>query len=117
MDFPGHLNGFCPDVAKIRDGAEQDDRGLWRYEDVEFIAEVISQQTAVNDYGPKKDAYAQAGVPVYLIADPYVGKCRLFTHPKDGEYLVETCTSYGTEADLTTTGLRLTLPTGKFARG
>ena len=70
IDFPGQLNGFCPDVAKLRDDAEMTPKGRWRYEDIEFIAEVISTDTARNDYGPKKTAYALAEVPVYLIADP-----------------------------------------------
>ncbi len=70
IDFPGHQNGFCPDVALLRDSAKKDDRGHWRYEDVQFVAEVISEGTAANDYGPKRTAYAEAGVPVYVIADP-----------------------------------------------
>lgn len=37
-------------------------------------------------YGPKKDAFAAAGVPVYLIVDPYTGTWHLHTLPKDGEY-------------------------------
>ncbi|WP_371579223.1 Uma2 family endonuclease [Streptomyces sp. NBC_01314] len=117
IDFPGHLNGYCPDVAKLRDGAEKDAKGRWRYEDVEFIAEVISTDTAKNDYGPKKTAYALAEVPVYLIADPYTGKCRLFTQPKDGDYVSDLSVTYGADVDMTTTLLGLVLPTAKFPRG
>ncbi|ULR51443.1 Uma2 family endonuclease [Streptomyces deccanensis] len=117
IDFPGRQNGLAPDVAKFRDDAEKDSHGRWRYEDVEFIAEVISTDTARNDYGPKKTAYALAEVPVYLIADPYVGKCRLFTQPKDGDYLSDLSITYGAEVDMTTTPLDLVLPTAKFPRG
>lgn len=117
IDFPGQLNGYCPDVAKLRDDAEKDTKGRWRPEDVEFIAEVISKDTAKNDYGPKKTAYALAEVPVYLIADPYAGKCRLFTQPKDGDYLSDLSIAYGAEVDMTTTLLDLVLPTAKFPRG
>ncbi|MFF5404235.1 Uma2 family endonuclease [Streptomyces misionensis] len=59
-------------VALVREAAGEEaphDRGRWRYEDIDFVAEVISQGTAHNDYGPEKAAYALAGVPVYLIAD------------------------------------------------
>ncbi|MGW5236170.1 Uma2 family endonuclease, partial [Streptomyces nodosus] len=73
IDFPGHENGLCPDVAKLCEGAEEDDNGRWRHQDVEFVAEVISQGTASNDYGPKKTAYALAEVPVYLVVDHYQG--------------------------------------------
>lgn len=117
IDFPGQLNGLAPDVAKLRDGAEKDAKGRWRFEDVEFIAEVISTDTARNDYGPKKSAYALAEVPVYLIADPYVGKCRLFTQPKDGDYASELSVTYGGDVDMTTTLLGFDLPTDKFPRG
>ncbi|MBA2947178.1 Uma2 family endonuclease [Streptomyces himalayensis] len=116
IDFPGHENGFCPDVAKLSDSAKKDDEGRWRYQDVEFIAEVISEGTAPNDYGPKKTAYALAEVAVYLIVDPYVGKCRLFTQPKDGEYMSDTSISYGVDVDMTTTPLGLSLKTDEFPR-
>jgi Uma2 family endonuclease len=116
IDFPGHQNGFCPDVAKLRDGAEPDEAGRWRHEDVEFVAEVISQGTAANDYGPKKTAYAVAEVPVYLIADPYQGKCHVYTQPKDGEYITETTVGFGHDLDLTGTPLGLTLRTADFPR-
>ncbi|MER6157394.1 Uma2 family endonuclease [Streptomyces sp. NPDC001868] len=117
IDFPGRLNGYCPDVAKLCDDAEKNTEGRWRHQDIEFIAEVISTDTAKNDYGPKKTAYALAEVPVYLIADPYVGKCRLFTQPKDGDYVSDLSVTYGGDVDMTSTHLGLILPTAKFPRG
>ncbi|MFD4571802.1 Uma2 family endonuclease [Streptomyces sp. NPDC058417] len=117
MDFPGKLNGYCPDVAKLREGAEKDADGRWRYKDIEFVAEVISKDTAANDYGPKKTAYATAEVPVYLIADPYQGKCHLYTQPKEGVYVSELSVAYGGAVDMSTTLLGLTLETEEFPRG
>ncbi|MFG2756893.1 Uma2 family endonuclease [Streptomyces wuyuanensis] len=116
IDFPGHLNGLAPDVAKLRDGAEHNARRLWSCEDVEFVAEVISRDTARNDYGPKKTAYANAEVPVYLIVDPCVGRCHVHTQPKGGDYLVETTVAFGADVDLTGTDVGLTLGTGEFPR-
>ncbi|MFD0315735.1 Uma2 family endonuclease [Streptomyces flavalbus] len=116
IDFPGPGNGFCPDVAKLREGATKDSAGQWRNDDVEFIAEVISRGTAPNDYGPKRTAYAEAEVPVYLIADPYQGKCHVYTDPKDGDYTTETTVTFGTDVDLTQTPLGLTLKTTDFPR-
>jgi Uma2 family endonuclease len=95
IDFPGHLNGFACDMAAMAERSVKDGKGRWRYQDVEFVAEVISQDTAANDYGPKKLAYALAEVPVYLIADPYQGKCHLYTQPKDGDYLSELSVALG----------------------
>ncbi|GGT24868.1 Uma2 family endonuclease [Streptomyces chromofuscus] len=116
IDFPGFENGFCPDVMKLRDDAERDPERGWRHEDVEFVAEVISRGTGMNDYGPKKAAYAEAEVPVYLIADPYQGRCHVFTDPKGGEYRTESRFDFGERIDLTHTLLDLTLDTATFPR-
>ncbi|MFE1286977.1 Uma2 family endonuclease [Streptomyces sp. NPDC058751] len=116
IDYPGRLNGFATDVTVVAEGAEKTAGGQWRHEDVEFTAEVISKGTATNDYGPKRIAYATAEVAVYLIVDPYQGKCHLFTQPKDGDYTCETTVTFGADLDMTTTPLGLTLKTDEFPR-
>ncbi len=116
IDFPGHENGFCPDIALLKDSAKKDDTGHWRYQDVEFVAEVISEGTAANDYGPKKTAYAVAEVPVYVIADPYQGRCYVYTGPKDGDYEDRMPVDFGTDVDLTGTIVDLHLKTDDFPR-
>ncbi|WP_330467315.1 Uma2 family endonuclease [Streptomyces longwoodensis] len=116
IDFPGKLNGYAPDVVKLRDGARKDAAGRWRCTDVEFVAEVISQGTAQKDYGPKKTAYALAEVPAYLIADPYQGRCHLYTRPEDGEYVSELSVAFGADVDMTDTVLGLALRTQDFPR-
>jgi len=116
IDFPGILNGYAPDVAMIREGAKKDSKGLWSHRDIEFVAEVISKGTAPNDYGPKRTAYALAEIPVYLITDPYQGKCHLYTQPKDGEYVVELSVAFGGDVDMTNTLVGLTLKTEEFPR-
>jgi Uma2 family endonuclease len=117
IDYPGHLNGFATDVTAMAEGAAKTESGRWRYEDVEFVAEVISKGTAANDYGPKKAAYAKAEVPVYLVADPYQGRCHVYTHPKGDDYATETKVDFGDEVDLTDTVVGLTLTTAEFPRG
>jgi Uma2 family endonuclease len=116
IDFPGHLNGFAPDVAKLRDGAEKNAKGRWDHQDIEFIAEVISKDTAANDYGPKKAAFATAGVPAYLIVDPYTGEWHLHTLPEDGKYRSSLSLHFGDRVDLTATVVGLTLQTDDFPR-
>ncbi|WAX79434.1 Uma2 family endonuclease [Streptomyces sp. KMM 9044] len=116
IDFPGHENGLCPDVAVLRASAEKDDEGRWRYEDVECVFEVISEGTAANDYGPKKAAYATAGLPLYVIADPYQGRCYVYTDPKNGDYVTRTRVDFGDTVDLTGTVADLTLGTDDFPR-
>ncbi|WP_413801385.1 Uma2 family endonuclease [Streptomyces iranensis] len=116
IDFPGYMNGFCPDVVKVAEGVEKTPQGRWCCEDIEFVAEVISRDTAANDYGPKRAAYAEAEVPVYLIVDPYKKECRLYTQPKDGAYHVESTIDFGVPVDLTGTVVDLTLKTDEFPR-
>lgn len=117
FDFPGHLNGFACDVVALSGEAVKNEKGLWDYEDIELVAEVISKSTALNDYGPKKAAYATAGVPVYLVVDPYVGRCRVFTEPKNDEYTVDRTVDFGEEIKLKDTAVGLTLKTDEFPRG
>ncbi len=116
LDLPGYRNGFVPDLYKLSDGAEMDDKGKWRYQDVEFVFEVISRETADNDYGKKKVAYAAGEVPVYVIADPCTGQCHVHTVPKDGEYRTNRTLDFGEPIDLTDTVLGMTLSTDKFPR-
>ncbi|UXY28291.1 Uma2 family endonuclease [Streptomyces sp. HUAS TT20] len=116
IDFPGHLNGFACDVAAMAERSVKDGKGRWRYQDIEFVAEVISKDTAANDYSPKKLTYALAEVPVYLIADPYEGMCRVYTQPHDGDYATETKVHFGDTVDLTGSVVGLTLKTDEFPR-
>ncbi|MGK5546737.1 Uma2 family endonuclease [Streptomyces sp. URMC 127] len=116
LDLPGYSNGFAPDLYKVSDGAEPNAKGNWRYQDVEFVLEVISRETRESDYGKKKAAYAAGEIPVYLIADPYTGLCHLHTLPKDGEYRGYLKLDFGQPVDLTDTPLGMTLQTDRFPR-
>ncbi|MEE1941592.1 Uma2 family endonuclease [Streptomyces sp. TRM 70361] len=116
IDFPGPSNGFAPDMVLLAEGARQTGRGRWRYQDIQFVAEVISEATRHNDYGKKCEAYAAAGVPSYLIVDPYTARCHLFTHPKDGEYRSHLAVGFGEVLDLGDTPVGLVLPTDEFPR-
>ncbi|MGW0788341.1 Uma2 family endonuclease [Streptomyces sp. NPDC002911] len=116
IDFPGRLHGFASDVVALCEGASADAKGHWRYQDTEFVAEVISKDTAANGYGPKRATYATAGVPVYLIIDPYKRTWHLHTIPKDAEYRSVLSLDFGTPVDLTDTPVGLALRTDRFPR-
>ncbi|MEV8003480.1 Uma2 family endonuclease [Streptomyces sp. WA6-1-16] len=116
IDLPGHLNGFASDVVALSPDAVKGEDGRWRYQDIEFVAEVISKATAANDYGIKKAVYATAGVPVYLIVDPYTATWHLHTLPKEDEYRSVLSLDFGTPVDLTSTVVGLTLATDAFPR-
>lgn len=51
-----------------------------------------------------------------LVADPYQGKCHLYTQPEDGDYVSELTVAFGADVDMTTTHLGLTLRTDEFPR-
>ena len=50
-----------------------------------MVVEVTSSNWS-DDLGPKVECYAQAGIPVYLIADRKHDEVLLYTDPVDGEY-------------------------------
>lgn len=116
IDFPGLLNGFASDVVALTEGATEDANGRCDYQDIEFVAEVVSKSTAANDYGSKEATYATAGVPVYLVVDPYTGTWHLHTLPKEDEYRSVLSLDFGTPVDLTSTVVGLALETGDFPR-
>lgn len=116
LGLPGYGNVFAPDLFKLTADAEHDAQGHWRYQDVEFVLEVISRGTADNDYGKKKAAYAAGGIPVHAIVDPYAGQCHVHTQPKNGEYRFRRILDFGEPIDLTATALGLTITTDEFPR-
>ncbi|MFJ9106441.1 Uma2 family endonuclease [Streptomyces sp. NPDC102283] len=123
IDLPGLLNGFARDVAAVTQDASTAADGRWRYQDIEFVAEVISRSTAADDYGSEKATYALAGVPVYLIVDPYTGTWHLapgtwhlHTLPKEDQYRSVLSLDFGTPVDLTSTVVGLVLATGALPR-
>ncbi|WP_329464656.1 Uma2 family endonuclease [Streptomyces sp. NBC_01431] len=116
IDYPGHLNGFCSDITLVSEASVEHGARRFVHNDVEFVAEVVSKGTGHNDYHPKRIAYATAEIPVYLIADPYQGKCHVYTQPKKGDYVSELRVPFGNDLDLTGTVLGLTISTDEFPR-
>ncbi|MCC3776186.1 Uma2 family endonuclease [Streptomyces sp. UNOB3_S3] len=116
LDLPGYRNTLAPALYVLAAGAERDARGNWRYQDVEFVLEVIRRGTADYDYGRKRDAYAVGEVPVCLIADPYSGRCHLHTMPQDGEYRSCLAVGFGDPIDLTHTDVGVVLTVGEPER-
>ncbi len=114
LALPGFRNGFAPDLLKLSDTAEDDGTGRWRYQDVEFVLEVISRETRGNDYGTKLRTYATAGIPVYVIADPYTGKCHAYGTPDGERYESELTAKFGDELDLAPLGFDMRLATEDF---
>lgn len=51
-----------------------------------LVVEVLSDESAALDHGPKRDIYAFIGVAEYWLMDPVSGALHIYTSPKDGAY-------------------------------
>lgn len=107
IDFPGTLNGFAPDLALAAPEAKALPNGSYRYQDIELVAEVVSQSSRRDDYGAKLEVYASAGAPVYLLADPKLGFTHVNFQPKKGAYSDVLTYAFGQVFTLPGSGIRI----------
>lgn len=82
-----------------------------------MVVEVTSSNWA-DDLGPKVDCYAQAGIPVYLIADRRHDEVILYTDPREGEYRSRKPFKRGMSVPLPESiGIALDLPVDRLLDG
>lgn len=103
----GERNAFEPDFARFREGA-LGRFGIKTEADVLWAVEV-SVSSAAKDLGPKKRAYAEAGVPDYWVVDEARRGIWAFSNPTDGAYAQERFYAEGEAVPLP--GLDATLDT------
>lgn len=85
ISLPQARSWLEPDVVVVDESAV--DTSATPLETVPMlVVEVLSPGTASLDLGPKRDAYAEAGVPEYWIVDPQNGAVTMHIEPADGEY-------------------------------
>ena len=51
-----------------------------------LIVEIMGEESAALDLGPKRDIYAFIGVPEYWVVDPISGALHVYSNPTDGAY-------------------------------
>ncbi len=113
IEFPEGEPPRCPDVAIVEEGATRP----YTYEDLLAAIEVVSTQSEENDYRIKVEQYARYGVPMYLIVDPFKGKCTLLTRPKGDVYTTSVLHAYGETISIRLAdGSEVEIPTDKFKR-
>ncbi|MCG3183394.1 MAG: hypothetical protein ICCCNLDF_01491 [Planctomycetes bacterium] len=83
--LPGGRSYVAPDVVVVDDKLEKGAAGPIQSLPL-LVAEITSPGSAPNDMGPKRDAYAEAGVPEYWVVDPQTGAVALHVSPRDGLY-------------------------------
>ncbi|SDJ64834.1 Putative restriction endonuclease [Nonomuraea maritima] len=91
----GGVDRYVPDLVVVPrsplmrfDHAVQGDSTL-------LVADVVSADSAYDDHYVKPCGYAPAGVPLYLVLDPFQGAATLFGEPSGGKYRSETVAAAG----------------------
>ncbi|MEV8539088.1 Uma2 family endonuclease [Streptomyces sp. NPDC051572] len=106
-----------PDLVVIERGTGPDDGRLMPAEAVTLLVEVVSTNSVHRDYSVKRSIYAAAKVPGYLIIDPIMAQCVLFTEPtgtgENADYRCRRITKFGDLTPLEPVGIEL--DTGEFA--
>jgi Uma2 family endonuclease len=74
--------------------------------DVEWVVEVSVTSRHI-DHGPKKAAYAAAGIPIYWIVDAQDRGIWVFTQPEEGEYRDQQFFPAGSELEVPVIGAML----------
>ncbi|MEU5719177.1 Uma2 family endonuclease [Streptomyces sp. NPDC020403] len=82
-----------------------------------MVLEVTSTNWA-DDLGPKVEDYAQAGIPVYVVADRKHDQVLVCTDPRGGEYRTRTSHKRGTSFSVPeVVGLEMELPVDRLLDG
>lgn len=106
-----------PDLVVIERGAGPDGGRLMPAEAVTLLVEAVSTNSVHRDYSVKRSIYAAAKVPGYLIIDPIMAQCVLFTEPtgmgEDADYRCRRITKFGDLTQLEPIGTEL--DTSEFA--
>jgi len=100
--FPQEDHEFCPDIAVVPRRVAESNRSVTSPEVIELVVEIISKGTGMVDYEVKTGVYARAGIPEYVIFDPYTRQATRYAQPEDGKYRVSKAFDYGEPVQLGT---------------
>ncbi|HXR69837.1 Uma2 family endonuclease [Actinocrinis sp.] len=95
IPFEPKVHEFCPDLAIVPRANLRPSTSMCKPEWVEFVIEVIAPTTRDFDYGAKVAVYAKAGIPEYVIFDPYSCSATRYAQPRDGDYALRQLVRYG----------------------
>ncbi|PWI46075.1 Uma2 family endonuclease [Streptomyces sp. ICBB 8177] len=98
--FPREDSELCPDIVLLDKKACAKNLAVYPVEGIHAAFEVVSPTTRERDYGLKVGAYARAGIPLYVIADPYDARLVVHHRPIDGQYAYRQMVPYGEKADV-----------------
>lgn len=93
--FKPKVHEYCPDLAVIPKAEYERNISVCKPEWIKLVIEVISPTTRDFDYGVKVDVYARAGIPEYVVFDPYDRSATRYAQPEGGEYTLRQVIHYG----------------------
>lgn len=99
---------------------DEDDRAPYDASLISLAVEIVSPSSVENDYVVKPHAYAAAGIPAYLVLDPYTRTWTLFGEPAPGaeagtaEYRLRAEGRYGETVAVDTGAARYLLDTSRL---
>lgn len=111
VDLLDLVSAPVPDVVVTGRGAGPDQGTYVPSAVVTALVEVVSEASVERDYGVKRAIYAASGVPTYLIIDPIMAHCVLFTEPKgsgeEAEYHAQRMSKFGCAVPMDCLGLEV----------
>lgn len=116
LEVPGAQGLFVPDLAVLPVESVVGSGNRVPADEAELVVEITSKSNANHDRIKKVQGYARAGVPLYLLLDPWHSgrpTATLYGAPEDGTYRVLASVEYGEKLTLPEP-FDLTLDTGVF---
>lgn len=102
-----------PDLVVIERGIGPRHGDLMPVKMVTTVVEVVSKKSVERDYGVKRPICAAAHIPAYLVIDPVMGQCVLFTGPvgegDQADHRGRRITKFGDRTPLEPLGIELAI--------
>lgn len=111
VDIVDEASEPVPDLVVMKVGVGPDSGRLLPSQIITLVVEVVSKTSVDRDYGVKRLIYAAGEVPAYLIIDPIMAQCVLYSEPagrgEGADYQVQRVTRFGAPLPLEQLGVEL----------
>ncbi|MFH8972602.1 Uma2 family endonuclease [Streptomyces sp. NPDC017890] len=111
VDVVDEASEPVPDLVVMEVGVGPDSGRLLPSQVITLVVEVVSKTSVDRDYGVKRLIYAAGEVPAYLIIDPIMAQCVLYSEPagqgEQADYQVQRVTQFGASLPLEQLGVEL----------
>ncbi|WP_254396016.1 Uma2 family endonuclease [Streptomyces sp. AC512_CC834] len=111
VDVVDEASEPVPDLVVLEVGVGPDSGRLLPSQMITLVVEVVSKTSVIRDYTVKRSIYAAGKIPAYLVVDPIMAHCVLFTLPAgdgdDADYQAQLTAKFGDPLPLEMLGLEL----------